>query len=433
MARQSLNETVREDGLRIITKKMPYTKRTRVVMVAGSGSAYDPPEKDGLNHLFEHMAFKGTTSRPVDQLRPLLDRYCHFHNAYTDRLQTVYQAEGVYRHTETICDLMFDIYINSIFPANELEKEKEVVFNEITRDQDEDTYVTFFALWEMLWQLNPMRKFGVGTVPGVTAVTQDLLLETHRSRYVPSNTVVVGIGNIEHDLLVNKASWYLPVDKDHPRVMGLGWDDEHEEAPAEKERIIFRPGSEKACIALGQKIQNKATLSEREGLALSILEQMLDAMLFSEIRDKRGFAYTVGCRVQGDYQLGHYMSFSGETLPKRIADVKQLMSDVAYIQPLNRDRFSETREALLDKVLISTESAATWEKIVVEQMVSRGVSLSYARGLVARRSKLLPLVEFEEVLQIREKLLKPELAACAITQPLPKSVAAICGPDQTGC
>jgi len=353
MAAQSgaLRKTTRKDGLVIITKHLPDTKRFRISIGAKVGSAYDPPDKDGLHHFFEHMAFKGTKNRSGLELRALMNRYSHHHNAYTARLETVYQLEGISRHRDIICDLAFDIYQNSIFPVDELIKEKEVVENEITRDHDQNDYVVDFELWKLLWQKNPLRKFGVGTYEGIQCVSRDDLLNVHSQSYKPHNTFIVASGDVDHDILVTRIKSWIPLDDQAPGPSNVcTWDDEWQVPPVQKEHVLLKPGAKNAHVAVGLKIPNRNSFTEREGLVLIVLVNMLNEMLFQEVREKRGYAYTIGAGLGGDFELGHYLQFSGEMLPNRVHEVRSVMHEVIHELPLGPVSFSDNRESLRDKL-----------------------------------------------------------------------------------
>ncbi|MBU4480431.1 insulinase family protein, partial [Patescibacteria group bacterium] len=193
MASDSLRETIREDGLRIITKRLPCTKRVRVAVEVGIGSAYDPPEHKGLWHFVEHMAFAGTKLRQSVDINIATSHSLLNFGAYTAKLGITYFGEAVYTRFHELCDLLFDVYLHPIFPKDKIKKEKEIICNEIVEHENNDRHNAYFALCNLLWRKNnPLRSFSAGTPRSVKRINRRILFNAFTKWYVPSNTIVIG-------------------------------------------------------------------------------------------------------------------------------------------------------------------------------------------------------------------------------------------------
>jgi len=125
-----INETIRKDGLRIITCYVPHKKSVFVELVARVGHAYDPSNKPGLFHIFEHMAFKGTKKRTANDLLSFAARNFMDDNAGTGTLETTYEALAIDRKLPLACEYLCDIYFNSLLPSAELKKEIRLILLE---------------------------------------------------------------------------------------------------------------------------------------------------------------------------------------------------------------------------------------------------------------------------------------------------------------
>lgn len=412
----TLEESVREDGLRVITKKLPSAKRVQVEVIAGVGSAYDPPDKIGLFHFFEHMAFKGTVRRTVDDLNALDGRYFLMSNAYTGRLVTNYFGSAIYRRLPEINDVLFDMYLNSIFPEEEIEREKNVVLLEVARDNDDDEHAAHCALWKLLWKKNPLRNFGVGTEEGMRAINRELLIATKEKYYTAANTTILGLGRVDHVSLRDKAFKEFPLSA--VKIQKKTWDHESDDLPDCVFTNTIRPGREKAMIVLGAKIP---ALSEREWAAMFVLIEMLargkDSMLWNEIREKRGLAYTVSGAVSGSYSLGHFVYADGEMKPDKVSEVRELIPEVMSELPLNEDHFSRVRDAMVDRTVLMLESIQDWSRSIMMHVIDGGKELSYLNGYDRKTQSLLRRITFEEVKALRERLMKPERFVCSVVKP----------------
>lgn len=320
-----VQETIRDDGLRIISGKVP-SKKVHMSLTSLVGSAYDPPDRQGLYHYFEYMAFKGTEKRTVKDIRQFAARYLLHHNAATSKLSTVYYGTAVQRKLPQLCELLCDTYFHSMYPEEEIEREKEVVLNEIGTRKDSDSNRAYFALWESLWQKNPLRENGAGTSEGVEMLTRSDLISAHAKWHTPSSTVVIAVGDIHHHDLVNRLNTLIPFQKQN--VSWKSWDSEYGDPPAEQNITIRLPGKQKATIVCGSKFpgHNK---NQRTQVLWSFLVSMLvrgsNSILWQEIREKRGFAYSVSGGISGEHLLGNYFFANASVLPSRVEEVCDLI------------------------------------------------------------------------------------------------------------
>lgn len=415
MSTPSLRETIREDGLRVITKLMPHTKRFRLALVAGVGAAYDPPSHRGVFHFLEHVSFAGTTGLSNEDINNLLERYCREkqHNAETGDTCTIYWGEAVYRHFREICDLFIDIYFNPIFPEKRIESEKEVVLSELARYKDTSIYKADLALREILWKKNPQRREILGTKESIKSITRELLLNLHRRWYIPSNTVIIGIGKINHEHLVRRVFAALPVNR--RTVCHREWPHEAEENPHRKEMIIESIDRKTAAIKIGCKIP---PFGDRERDMVDILNDMLNWTLYQEVREEFGGTYSVESSFDsGDHQLGYCFNASTEVLPQHIEKVKELMWKIICQRPLEKDRFELERDSGIDDWLVEMESLGSWQEVIVERVIKERKDLSFLYKFSQKHRSSLSGIKFREVVEMRKKFLSEDRLVCVIVKP----------------
>ncbi len=410
-----LAETVREDGLRIISKTLP-TKRVHIAIMAGVGSAYDPPGQDGLFHFFEHMAFKGTETKSGLDIDNIKGRYFLESNAGTGRTETTYWGEVVYPHFQKACSLLFDLYQNPVFPEDEIEKEKEVVLLEVARNKDNDTYQAHYILNNMLWRDNPLKSYGAGTPEGINSLTKNLLIDTHQKWHVPSNTTIIGVGKLEHEDLKEQTSLMIPFND--AKTSHLEWDHETYLPPIQKEAVIEKPGREKSIVIVGCKVPSS---DPKTITSMSLLNAMLgkgnDSMLWQEIRAKRGMAYTVSAAYSGIHSLGYSFTFSAEVTPERTQEAKTLITDIVTNHPLSSALFEQKKESTYDKLLVYLENPSAWHEIIQYVIVDRGENLSSLNNYTQKRKQLIKSITLEEIDVLRKKLITPDRLATVIVKP----------------
>ena len=414
--KESLNESIREDGLRIISKHVRGTNKVRVVVIANVGSAYD--NVPGTHHFREHLAFSGSTTRSAVDISHMIGRYFLAHNALTGKLNILFWGEAAYIRFKELLDVLLDIYVNPTFPEELIEKEKGVILNEIILRRQDDVQMGFEKLFRMLWKTNPIRCHGIGTPKNIEKISRDHLVAAHRKWYLPSNTVVVGTGRINHDELVSAAYSAFPVN--HKKVEHRHWDHEADVLPMRHEATILREGREQAVILAGVKI---APFGEETRSQLALLNAMLgggmDSLLWQEIREKRGFTYDVESGFESPhFRLGFCMYFITEVMPEYISETKKLIRDIVCEVPLERGHFQRQKEALLDSWLVSNETAQDWEDTILNRIVYEGKPVSHFKNYTNKRMRQLSRVTFNQICALRDRLLTRERLACVIVRPV---------------
>ncbi len=408
-------ETIRDDGLRIITGKVP-SKKAHMRLIAKVGSAYDPPHQQGLFHYFEHMAFKGTKQRTVEEIRSFSRRNILNSNASTGRLATTYEGEAVYKKFFRLCDFLCDLYSNSNFPPEEIEREQEVVLNEIARDQDQDNYIAFWKLWEALWQSNPLRIFGVGTPEGVRSVDRDTLMAAKEKWYVPSNTIAIAVGKVDHNEFVSELNRHIP--ENAKTVARLTWEDEYETTPHQPEVIVERPQREKATIVFGCKFPLRT--DDGHAATSKLLQYTLvtgaGSLLWRELREKRGLAYSLSGGVTNEYPLGAHFYVSVETMPDRIDTVRELVPPI-LLQPFSNQKiFEETKEYLADWHTLDYEELHRWASLLQNEL-QKGKAPKSTERYLSRFHKAISSVTIDEVEELRKTTFTPERFATVVIKP----------------
>jgi len=418
MTGNSLKETIRKDGLRIITKRLSGTKKSRLAVIVKFGTAYEYEGQAGLAHFLEHALFCGTSTYSKQDIKQLMDYYCGDNNwnAYTSLLSTEFWGETVSRF-ENLCGLLLDIYANAVFPASKIEPERQTVLAEIALNSDDNTEKSYEALWKMLWQKNPSRRLVLGTPESVSLITRKLLLHIHQRWYKPYNTVILGLGRVEHDFLVEKIKRLIPLDMPEEKNACRIWDKETDVLPLKKEQIFLRRDCECATVNVGCKIP---VLCRRQEFAFFILNAMIDFGLETLVRDKLGLSYSINSSFSGHDSLGYVFSFAADCLPDKAAEVKELIYKIVCESFFGEEIFKMQKEIISNAWLAGAESTAHWQHCLSRLLIesSNDVSLDFIRKYFAVRRRVLAEISYKEVVELREAFLKRERLACVIITPL---------------
>jgi len=283
------NNIVLENGLRLISIK----KDTGVVAVHAGvkiGPLYEKHGQRGISHFIEHMLYKGTTTRNNERLNSELEGLGGEYNAYTDYSCTVYSATALCTEVEGILGIFSDMLLNSVFPEDEIEKEKGVILSELRSSKDDLEQYSFKRINEIAYKKSPLRFETIGEEKTIKRFKRDELLDFYKSYYVPNNCCISVVSPYEHGfikelVLEHFGSWTQG-------KIDLG--DVVEEKNAEVKKTSYKKNIEQSTIIYLYTFHG---ISNREELALKVLNHKLgessNSILFRDIREDKGLAYDI--------------------------------------------------------------------------------------------------------------------------------------------
>jgi predicted Zn-dependent peptidase len=418
----TIKETVRRDGLRMVSCNIPTQTRVLVGISARVGSAHDPANRQGLFHYFEHMAFKGTAHRNVKQIQDFINRNLLYVNATTYRTRTEYWGVAVYRKLALACDFVTDLYAHSTFPVAEIRKEKGPVLLEAARNKDDDGYLADLALRQLLYAKNPLRQFSTGTEDGIKSITRNDLLREKAKWYAPANTVAVAVGRVSHAAFVKEIEKRIPAHK--MDVMPQAWDPEFEAMPSRSREIIERRDRRKSTIVMGCKMPDR--VSDRadnvEDFLVSLLVSGWSSRLWNEVREKRGLAYTASGGITRYGGLGAYFDAFVQTRPGKEALVEKLMRKALFTPVTADDRaiFEATRESVNDAITAGFgENLGAWNALIHDK-IEKGESVLSIKRYAAEQRAIVNNLTLREAEKIRRDFFRPERFATVIVKPARK-------------
>lgn len=282
-------ETVFQNGLKLITIKKD-TQIASVNVGLKIGSLYEKKEEKGIAHFIEHMLFKGTSHRNNEVLNEELEQRGGEYNAYTEYTSTVFSITALSEELEKSIELLGDIVQNSIFPEEEIEKERGVILAEIRTSRDDVEDYSFKRANEFAFKKSPVRFDIIGEEKTVRSFKKKELVKFYKRYYVPNNCVVSIASPLEHEeaiALVEKQfnQWECkPVEREQVIT--------EDHIPGKK--ITYKSDIEQSSIIYVLTFHNLTKIQE---LALKILNHKFgesnNSILFRELREERGLAYDV--------------------------------------------------------------------------------------------------------------------------------------------
>ena len=315
----AVNTTVLSNGVRILSQQMPHVRSVSMGVWVNVGARDESARENGLSHFIEHMIFKGTERRNGLQIAKEFDAIGGHTNAFTAMENTCYHAKVVDNHMETMVDILADIFLNSVFDAGEVEKERPVILQEIGMSEDiPDEYVHMLQS-RNFWGDNPLGRSILGTRQNVSSFGVDAIRDFFCRLYQPERIVISVAGNLEHRRFVDlMGPAFESITSGHhfpERVTPRG------HALVD----LHRRDLEQAHICLGTR---GLPVTDPRRYALSLLNTLLggnmSSRLFQEIRERRGLAYSVYSFVSSHIDTGMFGVYMG-TDPQRALESTELV------------------------------------------------------------------------------------------------------------
>lgn len=359
----SVRQGTLPNGMRVITEEMPHLATSSVGVWVNAGARNEAPEENGLSHMLEHMAFKGTERRTALSIAVEIEEVGGSVNAYTSRESTAYFARVLEEHVPLAIDILGDILLHSTFAEDELEREREVIVQEIGQALDTPDDIVFDHFQATAFPDQPVGRTILGPVENVRGFTSSDLRTYMGNHYHAPNLVLVATGAVRHDevmacaeecfgqLASESASAYAAAN-----YKGGDWRDERD--------------LEQAHVLLGVE---GISYDDPDYYAQQVMSVVLgggmSSRLFQEIRERRGLAYSVYSFASSFADGGLFGMYAGtgadalpELVPVMVGELEKLALDASAAET---DR---ARAQIKAGILMSLESSAARCEQLARQM-----------------------------------------------------------------
>lgn len=283
------NKTTLSNGIRILTEEIPHVHSLSIGLWVDTGSKNESEDVYGISHFIEHMLFKGTDTRSAMQIAQELEDTGGSINAFTDKENTCFYARALDKHLDKSIDVLTDIYLNSVFDPEEIEREKQVVIEELKMYEDSPDDLSYDTIIENVWRKHPLGHKIVGEMDTISAFSQEKIRDYMKNHYTTDKLVIAVTGNIKNSEVVEKLTSklsHLKLNKNTDTEPEISYDTYISSRYKDIEQLHVCLGTQGPVITG----ENRYTYAIMD----SILGGGMSSRLFQEIREKRGLAYSVG-------------------------------------------------------------------------------------------------------------------------------------------
>ncbi|PPR19073.1 MAG: putative zinc protease [Alphaproteobacteria bacterium MarineAlpha9_Bin7] len=404
--------TTLDNGLRVISEEIPYLETASVGVWVDAGARCEQPETNGISHLLEHMAFKGTQIRSARDIAEEIEAVGGHLNAYTSREQTAYFAKVLKEDTPLALDILADILQNPAFDKDELEREQTVVVQEIGQAHDTPDDIIFDYFQDIAFPDQPLGRPVLGTSENVQSFTRDNLSAYMDQHYTPGRMVVSAAGNVDHDQLVELTN------KTFLRSTSTV-DNSNEEANYVGGHFYQSRDLEQVHLLIGF---NGLAYKDQDYYALQVFSTLLgggmSSRLFQKVREERGLAYSIysfSTSYVDSGLFGIYAGTSAESTCELIETVCNELLDV--VENIGATETARARAQLKSGLLMSLESTSARSEQLARQLLLFGRPISNAEVIEKIESADPPKLS-----AVAERIFKngaPTIAALGPTSNMP--------------
>lgn len=350
-----ITTTTLDNGVRIVTQNVGYMHTVTAGIWVANGTRHESPEDNGIAHFIEHMLFKGTQIRSAHQISREIDSMGGILNAFTGHEYVCYYAKVLAKFLPCAADLLADIFLNSTFPPEEIERERKVVLQEIKmRDDSPDEFI-HDRFHQNFWRGQLLGMPVLGSEQTITALSRSAILAHKATRYRPRDIIIAAAGNVNHDELV---AILAPLFSELSSPWQPNIIDEF--APAEKVVHLTEREMEQTLVCLGTR-SLRYNHPDRYALFLltTILGGGMSSRLFQEIREKKGLAYSVYSYNISNADSGALVVYAGTEKKhcREVLDIALHEMSRLVVDDVPQDELDSAREQLKGKTLMSLESS----------------------------------------------------------------------------
>lgn len=341
-----------KNGVTIVTEEMSTVRSAAIGIWIATGSRDESPSLNGVSHFLEHMFFKGTDTLSAKEIAESFDSIGGQVNAFTSKEYTCYYAKVLDNHADHALNVLSDMFFHSKFDTDELEKERNVILEEIKMYEDAPDDIVHDLLSSAAYGNHPLGLPILGTEETLAGFTRDTLKEYMYNMYTPDRVVISIAGNITEDIVKKVEALFGEYEGGKAPVMEPVSDFRYEKKSRAKE-------TEQAHLCLGYE---GISIGDKDIYNLIVMNNIIggsmSSRLFQEVREERGLAYSV-YSYHSSYKDTGLITFYGGTGAEQLDELYgTIIESIELVKKegLTEKELHNSKEQLKGSLMLSLES-----------------------------------------------------------------------------
>ena len=389
-----------KNSLVVLSEVMPHLRSVSLGVWVKCGSRFEDPGVSGIAHFIEHLLFKGTATRSTEEIAKTIDSVGGQLNAFTEKEYIGFYARVLDEHLPLAFDLLADIVLNPAFPSREIERERNVIFEEISMIEDSPQELVLDSYMERCWKGHPLGQPIAGTKKTVSVISRNDVKKFFKRNFTAGNIILSVAGNIEHKKIQRLAEKYfsglktgVPTTPGNPPVFCPG------------RSVRRKTYLEQTHICLGTIAP---PVSSRERYCAHLLNGILgggiSSRLFQNIREKKGLVYSIYSMLASYHDAGTLNVYAGtahetaaEVVELTLKEFRKMRQELVSGEELKR-----AKECIKGAITLGLESSSSRMTNLAQQMIYHS-RLQYIEETLSAVDR----VTDREIRELADRILDP--------------------------
>lgn len=364
------------NGATVITAPMKSTQTITILVIIKTGSKNENEKNRGISHFLEHIFFKGTKKRPNTlDISKELDSVGGLFNAFTGKEQTGFYIKVDNNHCELALDVISDILLNSNFSAEEIEKEKGTIIEELNMYLDSPASHIPDLFENLIYNEQPLGYDEIGNKKTIMSVQRKDFVSYYKKHYFGENTVITVTGNFEEKNIRNKIKKYF---KDL-KIGKISKEKITTDRQSKPEILLQYKKTDQTHLSLGVRGYD---INHKDRYILTVLSTILggnmSSRLFISVRERNGLAYYIHSYLNSYKNVGYFTSQAGVNNGKCLDAIKIILNEYKKISEeiVSEEEIKRAKNYLRGKMMISLESSDSVASFIANQEINNGKILT---------------------------------------------------------
>lgn len=392
------------NGMRVLTDFLPQRETVNLGLWIKAGSRHESQNQNGISHLLEHMTFRGTPSYTPASFSRTIEAVGGHLNAYTSREATSYYARVLKQDVRLAVHMIAEMVQDPLLPTDELEREKNVILQEIAQSHDTPDEVLFDRFQATAFPHQALGRPITGTLDSVKTFDREDLLGHLKKQYQPAHMIFIASGPIDHQTLVTNLEHTFTKSEQDGRL-------HFEKADYEGGFVRLQKSLEQVHLTLGfEGVSLTHDLYHAQSLLAMILGVGMSSRLFQEAREKRGLVYSIQAFTSGFTDSGLFGIYAG-TREETLSDLLVLIRNQLLSLPetLTPEEISRGKNQLKSSLMTALETPSTRIEQIAHHLLVYGRPLD-PYEILDRIDALGP----EHLIKVAEKILASQPTLCTL-------------------
>jgi predicted Zn-dependent peptidase len=344
------------NGLRIVLEEIPFVRSISFGIWVKNGSRNELLKENGISHFIEHMLFKGTENRTAKEIADEMDAIGGQLNAYTSKEYTAYFTRVLDEHFDIALDIFADMFFNSKFDDAEIEKERNVIFEEINMYEDAPEDVAHDTIQSAVWENDSLGLPILGTAETISAFNHDTFVDYCERHYCPENTVIAIAGNFKKADVLKKIEQYFAGFQRKAAYHAPVFDTAYKTSIVTREKDIEQLHLCLAFPGIGMGTEDAHTLAALN----TLFGGGMSSRLFQNIREDKGLVYSIYSYASNHIGTGLFTIYAALN-PAQCTDAVALIADeIKQIcaEQIDDKTMRNTKEQLKSNYMLGLESSS---------------------------------------------------------------------------